>query len=94
MIPFTMYEIIYSDKAILDLKRTDKEIAIKIMDEIRNLSFGSDIKRRKKIKGYRSVYKIEINGYKIIYELRKNVLLIETILIIEAANNDNKYIKT
>lgn len=68
-----MYEVIYSENAVKDLRRIDRKIAQRIIKKINSFSKKEDIKPfAKALKGFEGKYRFRIGDYRAIFSVDKS----------------------
>lgn len=67
-----MYKVIYSENAVKDLRRIDKNIAQRIIKKIKSFSEKEDIKPfAKALKGFEEKFRFRIGDYRAIFTIDK-----------------------
>ena len=82
------YKIVYSNKALKNLKKIPKEYKDKIKERIESLSkdpYGNDFK---KVSGLVNTYRSRVGCYRIIYEINNEEVLL---LIVEVPNRKDAF---
>lgn len=71
-----MAYIIYTKKAMKNIKSLDVRVKERVKEGIEKIPFG-DIK---KLQGYSNVYRLRIGDYRVIYEIQDENIIIDAIL--------------
>lgn len=74
------YEVLFTSKAEKQLDKLSNRVVKPILEAILSLSEEPRPSGCKKLKG-RSAYRIRIQNYRVIYEIKDKVLLVEVIAI-------------
>ena len=72
------YQIVYDKPAVKFLKRQTKEKQKWIIDAIRQLPHTGDIKT---LAGHPGVFRLRVGGYRVIYSIENEILIIEWVLV-------------
>lgn len=76
------YNVVFSQEGLTSLSQLDKQIAQRILDRIKWLSFHiEDVNHRALTANLKGTFKLRVGDYRVIYELKKtgNALIIRFI---------------
>lgn len=77
----TSYRIEWKQSAKKELKKLNKQIILRILQAVENLSDNPYSSSSKKLIGSDSIYRIRVGDYRIIYNIKSSVLIIEIIKV-------------
>jgi mRNA interferase RelE/StbE len=75
------YKIHWKQSAKKELKKLDKQIIPRILQAVENLAENPYSSGSKKLIGSDSIYRIRVGDYRIVYNLKSSVLIIEIIKV-------------
>ena len=75
------YTIIFTESAKKDLKKIDRSISKIIEKKIEQLTLHNDRLDIKKLVGFKATYRLRINDYRVIYEIKNDEIVILVIAI-------------
>ena len=76
-----LYKIEWKHSAKKELKKLDKQIVPRILQAVENLANNPYSSGSKKLIGSDSIYRIRVGNYRIVYNLKSSVLIIEIIKV-------------
>lgn len=78
-----MYKVKLSNRAIKDLKKIRKEVSKKIIESLELLSINpfAEVLNTKKLRVNGNLYRIRIGDYRVIYEIKSDLLIILVVRI-------------
>ncbi len=82
-----MYDIVYSDKAVKQLEKLDREIHVRIITTLERLRIRPESHDIKKLVGMPG-FRFRVGDYRVIFDLEKEKLLI---LVLEIGHRRNIY---
>lgn len=90
MNPMADYRIVFVKSAQKEFDKLPKNIQAKTLDALHVLSRNpySDLLRVKRLKGAQALYRIRIGDYRIVYDIRADILLI---LVIKIGHRSDVY---
>lgn len=79
----TSYQVEFTKSAAKEFKKLPKKVQRKIVEALTLLSKNpfSELLKIKKLKGAESLYRFRIGDYRVVYEIRQDVLVILVIKI-------------
>lgn len=75
------YKIEWKQSAKKELKKLDKQIVPRILQAVENLADNPYSSGSKKLIGSDSIYRIRVGDYRIVYNIKSSVLIIEIIKV-------------
>ncbi len=75
------YKIEWKQSAKKELKKLDKQIVPRILQAVENLVDNPYPSGSKKLIGSDSIYRIRVGDYRIVYNIKSSVLIIEIIKV-------------
>jgi mRNA interferase RelE/StbE len=75
------YKIEWKQSAKKELKKLDKQIVPRILQAVENLADNPYSSGSKKLIGSDSIYRIRVGDYRIVYNIKSSVLVIEIIKV-------------
>ena len=75
------YKIEWKQSAKKELKKLDKQIIPRILQAVENLANNPYSSGSKKLIGSNSIYRIRVGDYRIVYNIKSSVLIIEIIKV-------------
>ena len=75
------YKIEWKQSAKKELKKLDKQIIPRILQAVENLANNPYSSGSKKLIGSDSIYRIRVGDYRIVYNIKSSVLIIEIIKV-------------
>ena len=75
------YKIEWKQSAKKELKKLDKQIIPRILQAVENLAENPYSSGSKKLIGSDSIYRIRVGNYRIVYNIKSSVLIIEIIKV-------------
>ena len=75
------YKIEWKQSAKKELKKLDKQIIPRILQAVENLAENPYSSGSKKLIGSDSIYRIRVGDYRIVYNIKSSVLVIEIIKV-------------
>lgn len=85
-----MYKVKLSNRATKDLKKIRKEISKKVIESLELLSINpfAEVLNTKKLKVNGNLYRIRIGDYRVIYEIKSDLLII---LVVRVGHRKDVY---
>ena len=77
----TSYNIQWKQSAKKELKKLDKQTIRRIVQAVEKLAEDPYVTGCKKLVGSKSVYRIRVGDYRVVYNIRSSVLVIEIIRV-------------
>ncbi len=75
------YKIEWKQSAKKELKKLDKQIIPRILQAVENLAESPYSSGSKKLIGSDSIYRIRVGDYRIVYNIKSSVLIIQIIKV-------------
>ena len=75
------YSIDFEPGALRQLKKLDRAVQARLKPKINALAENPRPRDAKKLKGYENTYRIRVGGYRILYEIYDNILLVLVVKI-------------
>ena len=75
------YKIEWKHSAKKEFKKLDKQIVLRILQAVENLADNPYSSGSKKLIGSDSIYRIRVGDYRIVYNIKSSVLIIEIIKV-------------